>query len=169
MLELRDILPENFYDQEHKSKKNGGCQVNTEVFKVVHFERSPGHDHGYTGSDEDHGVDSSNQHINFLRLDWPCSRAYAEQNVRGEQCTEEHHLRSEEQPYAQLGTGKTGILTNVNGVGNFHRVLFFRFYRFFRLVLWGKLFYPAIHGNIILISRAVDLRYCRKISMSDRG
>ena len=37
MLKLGDVLPENLYDQEYKSKKNGGCKINTEVFEVIHF------------------------------------------------------------------------------------------------------------------------------------
>jgi hypothetical protein len=50
----------------------------------------------------------------------PGRRTDAKDDVRGEQSSEEHDFRSEEQPDAQLRVVKARVLAGVNGVGNLH-------------------------------------------------
>ena len=88
----------------------------------------------------------------------PARRPGPDQDVAREQGAEQHDLRGQEEPDADLAVGQTGVAAHLDGVGNVHLES--------GLVLRQEV--PGRAGNAVLVGPAVRFRGHEEIAVRGR-
>ena len=118
VLELRLVFEE--FDTEEDERADDSRQQAPEIHReLAHLHTGPSHDDGHRRGDQHGGVEAAHRHVQLMNRP-VIVRTQAQEDVGGEQAAEEHDLRGQEKPDANLGVPQPGVGPRGHGVGNFH-------------------------------------------------
>ena len=137
--------------EEDEPEQDRRPHVDPKGPEAAAHQRRPGHDHRDGGRNQDDRVERGERDVQNRVSPRPARRPRPDQDVAREQGSEQHDLRGEEEPDADLAVGQTGVAPNLDGVGDVHRES--------GLVLRHEVLGRA--GNAVLVGPPVRLRRAR--------
>jgi hypothetical protein len=108
----------DFFDRYFQLCIPEGDLAQAELEEVVALQGRPGHHHRHGRADQHDRIGRRQRDVEVLTAVRPDRRAGAQEDVRREQGAEEHDLRGEEQPDADLAVVEAGVRPHRDGVGN---------------------------------------------------
>ena len=137
--------------EEDEPEEDRPPHVDPERPEVAAHQRRPGHHHRDRGRNQDDRVERRERDVQNRVSPRPARRARPDQDVARKQGAEQHDLRGQEEPDADLAVGQTGVAPHLYGVRNLHLES--------GLVLRQEVLGRA--GNAVLVGPAVRFRGAR--------
>ncbi len=106
--------------EEDAPEQDRRPHVDPKGAEAAAHQRRPGHDHRDGGRNQDDRVERGERDVQNRVSPRPDRRPRPDQDVARKQGPEQHDLRGQEEPDADLAVGETGVAAHLDGVRDLH-------------------------------------------------